>query len=665
MSLCDALSQYETFRKSLGERFSVNGHILAGFCRAIGPDTLLARIGPARVAEYLAGRGPLTSTYHIKYNALRGFYRYAISRGLITETPLPRTIQSNRHARRPTSIRTPKLRRLIAAADAYQKNRSVMPPLLMRTVILLQYGAALRSAEALALKLSDVNLEESVLTVRETEFFKTRLVPIGVKLTKILREFEDWRVEAGLSEDEASRFFLLKNGQPANAKTVLHAFRRIRALAEVARRPGSRWQPRLHDLRHSAAVHRVVTWYRAARMFRRCCQRSRSSLGTENFRRRRSTSARPQNCSSRPGAVSSATRRGRTAMPDGALLGSWLRRFLIEYLILERSLSKNTQRSHRDTLRLLLSFATKKTKKRVDEFTLTDMTPELLREFPPRHRRIPPLRRQHTEPTTGGTSLPCRFRGDPFTGVAALVRASTSHPFEAFAAALHHLPREGRNGRDPRIPDPIHTSRTAGPCTAAISLQLGCACRRSGPGEDRRPDDRPREGERPLVRPDPWERWQGTPLPSMGEHCGGTAATHSRPQPRGAYLSESLWQPYHALRDTHDGRAPCRACRRRRTLTFAQAGQPAHHQAHDCHASSAGRSGHQYHSRLARPRLSQHDQYLCGGRPRDEGPSACEMRGQVRETAEQVERETRRSRILACAMSVTLCGGHLHGSPSR
>ncbi len=68
-------------------------------------------------------------------------------------------------------------------------------------------------------------------------------------------------------------------------------------------------------------------------------------------------------------------------MPDGALLGSWLRRFLIEYLILERNLSKNTQRSYRDTLRLLLSFATKKTKKQADEFTLADMAPDLLREF--------------------------------------------------------------------------------------------------------------------------------------------------------------------------------------------------------------------------------------------------------------------------------------------
>jgi integrase len=41
------------------------------------------------------------------------------------------------------------------------------------------------------------------------------------------------------------------------------AFRRLRTCAGIQREGGSRRQPRLHDLRHSAAVHRVVAWYRA------------------------------------------------------------------------------------------------------------------------------------------------------------------------------------------------------------------------------------------------------------------------------------------------------------------------------------------------------------------------------------------------------------------
>ena len=40
------------------------------------------------------------------------------------------------------------------------------------------------------------------------------------------------------------------------------AFKRLREHAGVRRTDGSRYQPRLHDLRHSFAVHRLTVWYR-------------------------------------------------------------------------------------------------------------------------------------------------------------------------------------------------------------------------------------------------------------------------------------------------------------------------------------------------------------------------------------------------------------------
>ena len=54
----------------------------------------------------------------------------------------------------------------------------------MRTLVLLLYGAALRLSEALNLEDGDVDLDERLLHVRCSKFFKTRLVPIGPKLTR-------------------------------------------------------------------------------------------------------------------------------------------------------------------------------------------------------------------------------------------------------------------------------------------------------------------------------------------------------------------------------------------------------------------------------------------------------------------------------------------------
>ncbi len=43
---------------------------------------------------------------------------------------------------------------------------------------------------------------------------------------------------------------------------VEQAFTRLRRYAGVGRADGARYQPRLHDMRHSFAVHRLTSWYR-------------------------------------------------------------------------------------------------------------------------------------------------------------------------------------------------------------------------------------------------------------------------------------------------------------------------------------------------------------------------------------------------------------------
>jgi integrase/recombinase XerD len=67
--------------------------------------------------------------------------------------------------------------------------------------------------------------------------------------------------------------------------------------------------------------------------------------------------------------------------PNGHLLGSWVRRFLLEHLVLERNLARNTQLSYRDTLTLLLPFTSRQAKKSVDRLVVDDLSPDTLRQF--------------------------------------------------------------------------------------------------------------------------------------------------------------------------------------------------------------------------------------------------------------------------------------------
>jgi integrase/recombinase XerD len=68
-------------------------------------------------------------------------------------------------------------------------------------------------------------------------------------------------------------------------------------------------------------------------------------------------------------------------MKDKNLIGPWIRRFLLEHLIAERNFSRNTQASYRDTLTLLLPFASKQGDCAIDRMTVEELTPEVIRKF--------------------------------------------------------------------------------------------------------------------------------------------------------------------------------------------------------------------------------------------------------------------------------------------
>src|SRR5271157_1161566 len=68
-------------------------------------------------------------------------------------------------------------------------------------------------------------------------------------------------------------------------------------------------------------------------------------------------------------------------MPDATLFGPWVRRFLMEHLVSERNLARNTQRSYRDTLRLLLPDIAQRTGKPIERLAVTDLSADRLRQF--------------------------------------------------------------------------------------------------------------------------------------------------------------------------------------------------------------------------------------------------------------------------------------------
>jgi integrase len=256
MNLHHLIERYTAYRRSLGERFRVNAYLLRMFSRSIGSHAEVGDVRPEQVSAFLAGRGPITRYWFSKYDALRGFYRHAVSRGYVAESPLPARLPQRPPPFVPYIYSHEELRRLLEAAAAYRG--SVVEAVTLRTLVLLLYGAGLRLCEVINLDRTDVDADHAVLTIRQTKFGKTRLVPIGSQLGSALAQYAARGPKRSALE---APFFTTATGIRLKQRSVQGCFRRICDLAGIRRSDGGRFQPRLHDLRHTFALHRLTSWY--------------------------------------------------------------------------------------------------------------------------------------------------------------------------------------------------------------------------------------------------------------------------------------------------------------------------------------------------------------------------------------------------------------------
>jgi site-specific recombinase XerD len=263
MKLRPLITQYISYRKSLGAKFRGSEYTLKAFCKAMGDDVEITEVEVGRVQTFLAGARPITSTWQSKYSVLTGFYKYAISRGYVASAPLPTEKPRLPEPFVPYIYSREELCRILEASNAKRPPNAQLEPHALRALLLLLYGAGMRLSEALSLTLADVDLPGARIVIRETKFYKTRLVPLGTQLQQVLVCYETTRRAAGHAQDQSARFFVTRRGKPVRALAVERVFRRLCTEAGVNRNDGARYQPRLHDLRHTFAVDRLTTWYRA------------------------------------------------------------------------------------------------------------------------------------------------------------------------------------------------------------------------------------------------------------------------------------------------------------------------------------------------------------------------------------------------------------------
>jgi site-specific recombinase XerD len=283
MKLAQIIDSFVAHKRSLGMRFDSPLKILKGFNRAVG--ALDADQIDQEAVQAFLNRAPVSSSWHTKYYTLDQLFRFAIQRELLSASPMPYLIPKRPAYAKPYIYSPEELRRLLDATATldvhYPKNgqRPGIQPQTLRTLILLLYGAGLRLTEALSLTTDDVDLSAKCLVVRNTKFFKTRLLPIGPKLASTLALYAENRVALARRLATTTAFFLDRWGKAISRQTAERYFRIIRDRIGLERRDGAYFQPRLHDLRHTFAVHRLVAWYRSGADVQRLLPQLSTYLG--------------------------------------------------------------------------------------------------------------------------------------------------------------------------------------------------------------------------------------------------------------------------------------------------------------------------------------------------------------------------------------------------
>lgn len=298
-------------------------------------------------------------------------------------------------------------------------------------------------------------------------------------------------------------------------------------------------------------------------------------------------------------------------MHDTSFLSPWIRRFLMEHMIQERNLARNTQCSYRDTLRMLLPVIARRVRKSVDRLSVTDLSADRLREFlndlekkqdcgiSTRNQRLAAV---HALARFIGLHAPelvewCgQIRMVPFKKAPKVLISYLEKPeMDGLLAAPDQRTAQGR--RDHALLLFLYNSGAR--ASEAAQVRITDLTLPEVPDRDLASVLIRGKGNKPRRCP----LWAQT-VRELAVLVQGRIRPSS--------VSQSMWPTDHAVWYPYADRALRGPSCPKGPILGREAGQPAHHSSHDGDPPSSLRRRHQHHSGMARARVPDHNQHLRG-----------------------------------------------------
>ncbi|MGM8216818.1 tyrosine-type recombinase/integrase [Bacillaceae bacterium W0354] len=255
--LGEMIAGYIEEKRAVGYKYKKGSSLLKRFDTLAAKENMLEMKLPKELVLLWTAKRPneTDSTRNGRISIIRGLAKYMVRLGHEAYIFPTASISIARYSYVPYIFSEVELKKFFTICDRYpisdvSPNRHLILPLLFRIL----YGCGLRISEALNLKLKDVDLIQGTLFIRDTKFGKERIVPMAETLLESCRLYVE---KVHQFEPDNTFLFLSPYGGRYKESTMYKLFRELLWKAGISH---SGRGPRLHDLRHSFAVHCLKKW---------------------------------------------------------------------------------------------------------------------------------------------------------------------------------------------------------------------------------------------------------------------------------------------------------------------------------------------------------------------------------------------------------------------
>jgi site-specific recombinase XerD len=255
MRVAKAVELFVGNKRASGYIYYATAKVLTRFAEFVGPRRAVSSLSDSDAKAFLSHYGANNNTWRRYCSFLRQFFFYWHARRQLRRIPILPEKPSVPSSFFPYIYSRAEIRKLTKSVDTCQGYwKCAVDAETLRIYILLVYGTGINVEDALRLDRADVNFETRCIDLGKTSFWHRRSIPISVDVARMLKRYVQGRSKKSPTVEP---LFATLKGERVRYAVVRHSFQRLREIAGI-KRVNSYYQPRLHDLRHSFAVHSIA-----------------------------------------------------------------------------------------------------------------------------------------------------------------------------------------------------------------------------------------------------------------------------------------------------------------------------------------------------------------------------------------------------------------------